>query len=184
MATWVPPGVHLKPLWVHLEGACPPGASRDPPGASGGPPGASGDPPVSSGDPPVSSGDPPVSSEGTFGAQDIGQTSIGDGIEVKQMRAWAIVGGAEHSKAQILSQIQLDASKRVWRWAAVNSKHGKGTYVHRDGTKYVGEWKKDLQHGDGIETWSDGVEYRGQYVGGRKHGQGKYFWSYQSTLVC
>ncbi|CAL1148806.1 unnamed protein product, partial [Cladocopium goreaui] len=55
-------------------------------------------------------------------------------------------------------------------------KHGQGTYVHSDGSKYTGDWLNDLQSGNGSEEWSDGATYSGQYLAGRKNGKGKYTW--------
>ena len=29
----------------------------------------------------------------------------------------------------------------------------KGSYIHRDGARYEGEWVNDQQSGHGVETW-------------------------------
>lgn len=39
--------------------------------------------------------------------------------------------------------------------------HGKGVYLHKDGSSYTGEWFEDMQHGYGIEKWADGSSYEG-----------------------
>lgn len=40
-------------------------------------------------------------------------------------------------------------------------------YVHKDGTKYIGEWKNSKQHGYGEEYWTDGTSYKGTYFDGK-----------------
>ena len=39
--------------------------------------------------------------------------------------------------------------------------NGFGTYTHKSGQTYEGDWVDDLQEGNGIETLQDGSVYKG-----------------------
>ena len=40
--------------------------------------------------------------------------------------------------------------------------------MHKDGSYYEGQWKKDLQDGKGTETWPNKVRYKGEFRDGKK----------------
>ena len=40
-------------------------------------------------------------------------------------------------------------------------RHGQGTYIGRDGSKYVGQWHNDKRHGHGVETYGADQQYSG-----------------------
>lgn len=53
-------------------------------------------------------------------------------------------------------------------------KHGTGEFLYPDGTRYVGEWKKDLKHGQGTYYYVNGDTYEGCWYKGWRHGLGTY----------
>lgn len=59
---------------------------------------------------------------------------------------------------------------QLWR-------HGKGTYVWSDGTKYEGDWFRDMEYGKGEKRFANGDSYRGEWKEGCFHGQGMYRWA-------
>ena len=40
-------------------------------------------------------------------------------------------------------------------------KHGYGTIIYEDKSKYCGNWKNNAKEGEGEYTWSDGRIYKG-----------------------
>lgn len=56
-------------------------------------------------------------------------------------------------------------------------RHGKGTYVWSDGTKYEGGWYRDMEYGEGEKRFANGDSYRGEWKEGCFHGQGMYKWA-------
>ncbi len=50
--------------------------------------------------------------------------------------------------------------------------HGKGTWVHRDGTSYVGDFYEGRIEGYGEYTFPNGVVYIGELKNGKAHGEG------------
>lgn len=53
-----------------------------------------------------------------------------------------------------------------------NCSNGFGTYLFKDGTKYIGDFKNSLPHGKGAVTYCNGDKYDGQMVGGVFEGIG------------
>jgi len=49
-----------------------------------------------------------------------------------------------------------------------------GTWQWDDGSKYEGEWKKDMKHGQGTFTFANGDKYVGEYKDDLSHAQGTY----------
>ena len=49
-----------------------------------------------------------------------------------------------------------------------------GTWQWDDGSKYEGEWKKDMKHGQGTFTFANGDKYVGEYKDDLSHGKGTY----------
>ena len=47
-------------------------------------------------------------------------------------------------------------------------KHGMGTYVWKDKSKYEGQFEEDLRHGRGRFTWKSGEVYEGAYLKGKR----------------
>jgi hypothetical protein len=43
-------------------------------------------------------------------------------------------------------------------------RHGFGTRLWADGTKYDGPWRNDCMHGSGILYFTDGTKYEGEFV--------------------
>ena len=66
-----------------------------------------------------------------------------------------------------------DGSKYEGEWKK-DMKHGRGTFTFANGDKYVGEYKDDLSHAQGTYTYANGDEYVGEYRNGKKHGQGTF----------
>lgn len=51
-------------------------------------------------------------------------------------------------------------------------KEGKGEFLWRDGTKYVGEFSNNKINGEGVMDYADGRRYEGTYLNGLMHGHG------------
>ena len=62
-------------------------------------------------------------------------------------------------------------------------KHGMGSYVWKDKSKYEGQFEKDARHGRGRFTWKSGEIYEGEYLKGKRTGQGSYKWTNGSSYV-
>lgn len=56
-------------------------------------------------------------------------------------------------------------------------RHGVGTFVYSDWSKYSGWWKFDKKHGSGVLTWPNGTSYDGDWEDDMMHGQGKFNYS-------
>ena len=56
-------------------------------------------------------------------------------------------------------------------------KHGKGSFIWTNGSKYEGTWKADLMDGYGIYTSVSDNTYRGDWHHGQMHGNGIYSWA-------
>jgi hypothetical protein len=53
-------------------------------------------------------------------------------------------------------------------------RHGSGTLILKDGTKFTGTWRKGFLHGHGRIIFSDGDYYEGQFVENMMQGHGKF----------
>ena len=53
-----------------------------------------------------------------------------------------------------------------------NERHGYGTFVWKNGDKYVGEWRNDEMNGRGRYTWNDGGYYEGDFKDNKFNGWG------------
>ena len=53
-------------------------------------------------------------------------------------------------------------------------KYGNGEFIYPDGTRYVGEWKRDFKQGKGIYYYANGDTYEGSWYKGLRHGYGTY----------
>ena len=53
-------------------------------------------------------------------------------------------------------------------------KHGEGTFLYPDGSKYEGYWLNDVRHGRGKYTYPNGDIYEGEWADNQRHGQGEY----------
>jgi len=51
-------------------------------------------------------------------------------------------------------------------------RHGRGTCVWPDGSKYTGMWKFNTMNGKGVYTNKDGYKYDGYWQNGMKNGRG------------
>ena len=59
-------------------------------------------------------------------------------------------------------------------------KQGRGLLQFKDGSKYEGPFKDDLQDGQGEETWMKPngeflEKYKGEFKNGKRHGKGQVF---------
>jgi len=57
-----------------------------------------------------------------------------------------------------------------------NKKHGQGTFIYLDGSKYDGSWVDDVREGFGIYHYVNGDRYEGEWKEHQRHGQGTYFY--------
>ncbi|XP_067085546.1 ankyrin repeat and MYND domain-containing protein 1 [Osmerus mordax] len=55
-------------------------------------------------------------------------------------------------------------------------RNGPGVQKWSDGSKYEGEFLKDLKHGSGTFTWANGEFYQGTFYKDYRHGKGTYTW--------
>ncbi|XP_046883095.1 ankyrin repeat and MYND domain-containing protein 1 [Hypomesus transpacificus] len=55
-------------------------------------------------------------------------------------------------------------------------RNGPGVQKWSDGSKYEGEFLKDLKHGSGTFTWVNGEFYQGTFYKDYRHGKGTYTW--------
>lgn len=53
-------------------------------------------------------------------------------------------------------------------------KTGKGVFIWKDGSKYIGDWKSNMANGKGTLYYSDGDIYSGDWTNDMAHGKGKY----------
>ena len=51
-------------------------------------------------------------------------------------------------------------------------KHGRGTLIRSEGSRYVGEWRHGHRHGRGTYAWAIGHRYEGGWRNDRPHGFG------------
>ena len=73
------------------------------------------------------------------------------------------------------TQVWTDGSKYegCWKYDKAN---GKGRLIHADGDVYVGEWKEDKAHGFGTYLHTDGAKYEGYWREDKQHGHGVETW--------
>ena len=50
--------------------------------------------------------------------------------------------------------------------------NGQGTWISRDGSKYIGQWKTGRMDGMGTYSYPDDAVYKGGWEGGKMSGQG------------
>jgi hypothetical protein len=62
-------------------------------------------------------------------------------------------------------------SKYIGQWSD-NLKHGEGEYWLKDGSYYKGTFDKDKPNGNGYYVYVDGITYDGQFKDGKKQGSG------------
>ena len=73
------------------------------------------------------------------------------------------------------TQVWTDGSKYegYWRFDKAN---GKGRLIHADGDVYVGDWLDDKAHGEGTYLHTDGAKYEGAWREDKQHGIGVETW--------
>lgn len=59
----------------------------------------------------------------------------------------------------------------------MDKKNGKGSYLYKDGTKYVGHFVNELKEGDAEVSYCDGSCFKGQFKNSKKNGKGKFVYS-------
>jgi len=62
-----------------------------------------------------------------------------------------------------------------------NCSNGKGTYLFKDGSKYIGTFRNFIPHGVGICYFKNGNVYNGNWSLGKKSGQGTYTYKSGNT---
>ena len=72
----------------------------------------------------------------------------------------------------ILSEVLKKFEKTSTSCVKGDCENGYGTFVLKDGSKYVGEFKNSLPYGQGTETDANGDKYVGEWIEGSKHGHG------------
>ena len=60
-----------------------------------------------------------------------------------------------------------DGSEYNGEWNQDGQRHGYGTLILNDGTKYIGEFENGLCHGLGNMIFPDGSKYEGEFCEGR-----------------
>ena len=55
-------------------------------------------------------------------------------------------------------------------------RNGQGTYYFSSGEWYNGEWKDNIRHGQGVNYFADGEKYDGQWVDDYRHGYGTHYY--------
>ncbi len=83
----------------------------------------------------------------------------------------------------IMSYAENDEWNRIsydgeWKEGKIT---GKGTFIWKNGEKYVGEWLNNLRHGHGVETYPENdsinrISYDGEWKGDMRSGQGTLTW--------
>jgi len=80
--------------------------------------------------------------------------------------------------------VQLDDSTIYYgEWNLNNQKHGRGTWINDDGSKYIGYWKNDKQEGNGRIIHKNGDLYQGDFKNGVACGHGIYAHSDESKYT-
>lgn len=62
-----------------------------------------------------------------------------------------------------------------------NKRHGRGTFLYPDGSKYDGEWNENLREGHGTYTYPNNDTYEGEWKNHQRHGKGTY--TYAATSM-
>ncbi|DBA02374.1 TPA: hypothetical protein N0F65_007193 [Lagenidium giganteum] len=70
----------------------------------------------------------------------------------------------------------------VGGWRA-NKRHGKGTYMFHDGSRFTGYFENDHAVGRGVMQYANGNVYKGAFLNAEKHGHGVYNWQNGSVYV-
>ena len=60
-----------------------------------------------------------------------------------------------------------DGSEYKGEWNQEGQRHGFGTLILNDSTKYIGEFENGLCHGLGVMTFPDGSKYEGEFTYGK-----------------
>ena len=76
----------------------------------------------------------------------------------------------------ILSEVLKKFEKTSTSCVKGDCENGYGTFVLKDGSKYVGEFKNSLPYGQGTETDPDGDKYVGEWKKNEIHGQGIFYY--------
>ena len=92
--------------------------------------------------------------------------------------------GHRHGKG---TQLWKDGSKYEGYWKN-DQAWGKGRLIHADGDVYEGDWLNDKANGRGIYEHSDGARYMGDWKDDRQHGFGVETWPdgsyYEGSYIC
>lgn len=106
-----------------------------------------------------------------------------DGVEVEMKEALVLEGGVvytgewnkQNERHGRGTQVWPDGSKYEGYWQHDKST-GLGRLTHMDGDVYTGEWKDDQASGHGTYSHSDGATYEGQWKDDKQHGYGVERW--------
>lgn len=66
-----------------------------------------------------------------------------------------------------------NGSRYLGEWRC-GQKVGLGKFYYPDGSWYKGQWKRDVRHGNGVYTYQNGDTYDGAWYKGERHGVGTY----------
>lgn len=108
---------------------------------------------------------------------------LNDGVKVEMKGPMMLEGGivytGEWNRADERhgrgTQIWPDGSKYEGYWQHGKSS-GLGRLIHADGDAYTGEWREDMASGQGTYSHADGATYEGEWKEDKQHGFGIERW--------
>ncbi len=65
-----------------------------------------------------------------------------------------------------------------------NKRHGKGTFIYPDGSKYDGDWNENVREGHGTYTYPNNDTYEGEWKNHQRHGKGTYTYAATSRYIA
>lgn len=103
---------------------------------------------------------------------DSGDGLSGPGNQILYQGEWDANNGLRHGKG---TQIWPDGSRYDGYWRNDRA-NGPGRLIHADGDVYQGDWEDDKAHGWGQYMHLDGSTYEGYWEYDKQHGRGKEKW--------
>ena len=98
--------------------------------------------------------------------------NYGEGDKYKRF-TWSgdCFGGKASGKGRLVWRSRF--GKHVYEgFMLAGKRHGSGTLLRSDGSRYEGEWRDGKRHGRGIYKWAVGHRYEGAWSDDRPHGLG------------
>eukprot|EP01034_Spumella_vulgaris_P035993 gene35993-44389_t len=96
----------------------------------------------------------------------------GVGTEIYR-RSGSFVGTWKNDEYLLGKRMYHNGSSYDGEWRPDLDKHGQGTEITADGSKYVGQFQFNERHGYGELTSPNGDEYKGNFRKGQKSGYGR-----------